>query len=261
MLFPPARFILAALLFPIPLAQATECTRVVATAHPDYPPYHWFDGQQMRGASIEINRLIFAELGIPFSVSYTGPWKRVLHAARQGQVDLVMALKKTPARQEFLDFTEAPILPNPFAVFVERSRPFEFNNWDDLKDKMGGKNAGDRYGHKFDQFAHQQLTLEEADTPQINFKKLVAGRIDYFIHSRYSGASYLHIHPEGEKVRALANNINEGYIHSGFSRQSPCRDLLPYLDRRYRELLEDGRALQLLEENLASWQRSNLSQD
>ncbi|RDE22672.1 amino acid-binding protein [Motiliproteus coralliicola] len=261
MLFQPARFILAALLFQPFLVQAEECTRVVATAHPDYPPYQWFDGQQMRGASIEINRIIFAELGIPFSVIYTGPWKRVLHAAQQGQVDLVMALKKTPARQEFLNFTSAPILPNPFAVFVERSQVFDFNQWDDLKGKMGGKNAGDRYGAAFDQFSSEQLALEEADTPQTNYRKLIAGRIDYFIHSRYSGATYLHTHPEGDRVIALEKNINEGFIHSGFSRLSPCYDLLPYLNRRYREMMSDGSALQLLESNLVSWQRSTLNQD
>ena len=247
-------------IFHVPLVQATKCTEVVATAHPDYPPYHWYDGKQMRGASIDINRKIFAELGVPFTVTYAGPWKRVLHAAELGQVDFVMALKKTQARQVFLNFTENPIFPNPFAVFVNRNHHFAFEEWQDLQDRRGGKNAGDRYGEAFDQFLADNLTVEEAATPEINFKKLLAGRIEYFIHSRFSGAAYLQAYPEDGSIVILDKNINDGQIHSGFSRQSSCSQLLPYINKRYKELMEDGSALQFLEDNLLLWQQSVVKQ-
>ncbi|MCW9053157.1 MAG: transporter substrate-binding domain-containing protein [Motiliproteus sp.] len=247
------RFSLALFVCQIPLGYAADCTHVLATAHPAYPPYQWFDGKQMRGASIDINQKIFAELGIPFSVTYSGPWKRVLHVTKRGQVDFVMALKKTPARQKFINFTEAPILPNPFSVFVERDNIFRYSHWEDLKGRLGGKNAGDRYGEMFDNFSKKQLMIEEANTPEINFNKLIARRIEYFIHSRYSGITYLHTHLQGQRVIALDKNINDGVVHSGFSLHSPCNSLLPYLNTRYREMLEDGSAMQIMEENILLW--------
>lgn len=236
--------------------QATQCQKVVASAHPAYPPYHWNQDGEIVGASVDLHRKIFAELGVDFSSPYQGPWKRVLMSAKQGQIDLVMALKKTPERQQFLAFTEHPIFPNPFSVFVSAERTFSFEQWADLKGKRGGKNSGDRYGKRFDDYAREQLKIEPANTPELNFRKLLAGRIDYFIHSRYSGAIYLQTHAQGDKVAILKNNINEGYIHSGFSKQSSCKELLPYINKRYAELVADGTAERLLEQNLQRWRAS-----
>jgi len=234
-------------------ATAGECQKVIASAHPAYPPYHWNDGGSIVGASVDIHKIIFSELGIPFDAKFFGPWKRVLLNAEEGSFDFVMALKKTPARQAYLNFTEAPVFPNPFSVFVERTSLFPFEKWEDLVGKTGGKNAGDRYGQEFDEFANEALTIEDALTPELNYKKLIAGRIDYFIHSRYSGAAFLSTFGHGHLVTTLDKNINEGYIHSGFSKNSSCSELLPYLNKRYKELLEDGTAERLLNRNVLRW--------
>lgn len=234
-------------------AFARECKEVIATAHPDYPPYHWQDGENIIGASVDLNAKIFAELGIPFKVRYLGPWKRVLNRAQLGKVDMVLGLKKTSERETYLKFSNSPVFPNPFTIFTLKEQQFEFNNWEDLKHHRGGKNAGDRYGDAFDTFSNEHLSIEDAYSTLSNLNKLQAGRIEYVIHGRYVGRAHFTKLPGGDQVIASEININEGFIHSAFTKDSPCAIFLPYISERYREMLESGEAEQLLEQNQKRW--------
>jgi len=121
------------------MAQAYECEKLVVTAHPEYPPYHWRDGTKIVGASVDITREVLAEIDIELEAKHFGPWKRVLTSAQDNRFDAILALKKTEKRSRFLDYTSSPILPNPFAVFVLKHREFDFQEWIDLIDKRGGE--------------------------------------------------------------------------------------------------------------------------
>lgn len=244
---------LALALIPYNTVYAHECKEVIATTHPEYPPYHWQDGEQIIGASVDLNAKIFAELGIPFKVKYMGPWKRVLNNAQLGKVDMVLGLKRTDERESYLSFTDHPVFPNPFTIFTLKEKQFKFATWKDLKTHRGGKNAGDRYGDPFDTFAKEHLSIEDANSTQSNLRKLQAGRIEYVIHGRYVGRAHFTDLPGGNQVVASDLNINEGFIHSAFTKDSPCTIFLPYISRRYREMLENGEAEQLLEQNQKRW--------
>ncbi|WP_135080745.1 transporter substrate-binding domain-containing protein [Terasakiella sp. SH-1] len=234
-------------------ARAHDCTKVVVTAHPEYPPYHWHEDGKIVGASVALTEKIFKELGVEVEARYEGPWKRVLANAQANHVDMVLALKKTEERSKFLNYTTSPIFPNPFAVFVKVTRPFDYTQWKDLLPKRGGKNAGDRYGEPFDSFARKYLELEDGFSTASNVKKLINGRIDYFIHGRYVGLAHFATIKEGDQVVALAQNINEGVIHSGFTKGSPCNMFLPYVSRRYQEMIASGEAVALLQQYVKRW--------
>lgn len=233
---------------------AEACQQVIATAHPDYPPYHWHENGKIVGASVDLHKQVFSEVGVELITRYGGPWKRVLRQAELGQVDMVMGLKKTQERESFLAFTTAPVFPNPFTIFMTRKKPLAFNSWHDLRGLQGGKNAGDRYGHQFDSFAEAHLALETANNPKQNFKKLLAGRIDYYVHSRFSGLAFLTTFSGKSQIKPAQYDINRGFIHSGFSKSSACKQHIPYLSMRYQELLDDGTAEKLLRVNLLRWQ-------
>ncbi|WP_069186532.1 substrate-binding periplasmic protein [Candidatus Terasakiella magnetica] len=234
-------------------AQAHECNKVIATAHPEYPPYHWKANGKIIGASVALTKKIFDELGIEFEARYEGPWKRVLSSAKAGRFDMVLALKKTQERALFLEFTTKPIAPNPFAVFMKANSAFEYDEWADLINKKGGKNAGDRYGGSFDSFAQKFLTLEDGFSTESNLKKLLSGRTEYFIHGRYVGLAHFSTLKNGDQVKPLEVNINDGVIHSGFTKGSPCKVFLPYVSRRYGEMLQSGEAQRTLLEYVDRW--------
>lgn len=62
-----------------------SCQQITISAHPNYPPFHWRNGNTLTGASIEISEHIFAELGVKTHVVYMGPWKRVLKSAKDAK--------------------------------------------------------------------------------------------------------------------------------------------------------------------------------
>lgn len=235
-----------------PTAEAA-CTRVVFSAHPDYPPYHWVEGERMEGASVALTGRILDELGVPWEARFVGPWPRVLKSAEFGTIDLIVSLKPTPERAAYLAFTSSAAFPNPMAVFMARSRPIEFNRPEDLIGKRGGRSAGDRFGDAFDRFAESRLTLEDADSLENNFDKLVAGRIDYVVTGLYTGRAQLLRSALADRVVPLPRPVNEGGIHHGFSRRSPCASLLAAVDARLAAAQRSGLAARLLEQALERW--------
>jgi polar amino acid transport system substrate-binding protein len=234
---------------------AAPCTRVVFSANPDYPPYHWAEGDRIVGASVALTGRILDELGVAWQARHVGPWPRVLKSAEHGQIDLIVSLKPTPEREAYLVFSPSPAFANPMAVFAAKARPLKFDEPQDLVGKRGGRTAGDRFGDAFDQFAARALTLEDADSLGVNFQKLAAGRIDYVVTGLYTGRAQLLQLGLAERIAPLPRPVNEGFIHHGFSRRSPCAALLEAMDQRLAAARRDGLDQRLLEEALVQWQR------
>lgn len=235
---------------------AAQCTRVVFSANPDYPPYHWADGDRIVGASVALTGRILDELGVSWEARFVGPWPRVLKSAEYGEIDLVVSLKPTPEREAYLDFTRAPAFPNPMAVFVARARPLKFEVPEDLVGKRGGRSSGDRFGDSFDRFAEKRLTIEDADSLAVNFNKLLANRIDYVVTGLYTGRAHLLGAGQADRIVPLPRPVNEGFIHHGFVRRSPCAALRAAVDTALAAAQRSGLAARLLEEALQQWQRS-----
>ncbi len=237
-------------------ATAGPCNRVVFSANPDYPPYHWAEGDRIVGASVALTGRILDELGVAWEARHVGPWPRVLKSAEHGQIDLIVSLKPTPEREAYLVFTRAPAFPNPMAVFTARARPVKFDSPQDLVGKRGGRTAGDRFGEVFDRLAEQSLTLEDADSLGVNFLKLAAGRIDYVVTGLYTGRAQLLRMGLSDRIVPLPRPVNEGEIHHGFSRLSPCAALVDAVSAKLAAARRDGLESRLLEEALLQWQRS-----
>ncbi|MBL8307315.1 MAG: transporter substrate-binding domain-containing protein [Rubrivivax sp.] len=235
---------------------AAQCTRVVFSANPDYPPYHWAENGRIVGASVALTGRILDELGVRWEARFVGPWPRVLKSAEYGEIDLVVSLKPTPEREVYLQFTPSPSFPNPMAVFSARARPIRFDRPEDLIGRRGGRTAGDRFGDSFDRFAEKSLTLEDADSLDVNFGKLAAGRIDYVVTGLYTGRAHLLRTGMADRVAPLPHLVNEGFVHHGFSRRSPCAELAAAVDARLQAAQRSGLAARLLEEALQQWQHS-----
>lgn len=258
------RLLLAAALFCLTAveseASVDECKKVIASAHPNYPPYHWQEGNEIVGASVDLNRLVFQEIGVEFAAVYSGPWKRVLATAEGNMIDFVMSLKRTSERETFLKFTDYPAFPNPFTAFTLAENSFDLERWSDLKAYKGSKNAGDRYGQPLDSYVLEVLKLPDNDSLEDNVNRLMLGRLDYIIHGRYVGLAQFGSIEGGDKIVPLEKDIIGGFIHSGFSLGSTCAVHLDYLNRRYLELFGDGTAERLLEQNIERWVAFNRRQ-
>ena len=231
-------FLITLLVLPAALAQ-DKCSRVVISADPAYPPLHWYDGKQFRGASIELTTKALKELGLTYELRYLGPWKRVLAAAELGNIDIVTTLKDTPERRLFLTFS-MPLLNNPVAVFVRKDATFPFSKKEDLIGRRGGIARGNRFGQPFDQFMDQQLRIEAAPDMETSFKMLLAQRFDYVLTGYYPAMQELMTSNSDNEIMALRPFVIETPNMVGFVTKSPCTNYLKAFNDQIEKMRKNG---------------------
>jgi polar amino acid transport system substrate-binding protein len=253
-----AAAVVVALMAALP-AGAAECAKVIVSGHPGYPPFAYYDGREMRGAWMAVASRVLSDLGVPYELSYQGPWTRVLQTAADGGIDLIAALKETPERASFLSFTATPAVHADIAVFVRNDSTFDFRGWQDLIGKTGGVVRDDRYGMSFDEFMQARLTVETVTTIDLDFKMLAAGRIDYVMTGYYPGLARIASLRLGPRLKPLLPLISQAVNGFAFVTSSPCARYLTAFDRQLAVRVADGTVQRLVDENLHQWQLEPLN--
>ena len=251
-----SRLIVLLLVFSFGL-QAQEKVITWAT-NPKYPPYDWsHEDNHYDGAAAVLLPLIIPE-------GYTlrpviVPWARAQRMAQEGEIDLLVNLRITPERSEWLQFSKNPTFPNPIAVFMRRDKAIPFESWNELKSLRGGVTIGDAFGNRFDYYLKTSLKIEAIPNPYSNFRKLDSGRIDYFVTGYYMGMTWLANAKKQDVIVPLKPFVSENPIHLGFSRRSPHVALLPEIDRKLARLAADGTLARILDEQIKSAEKIPLA--
>lgn len=98
-------------------------SRIVLAVETDYPPYLFLDSKgNQSGLAHDYLLLLEAKLGVNFSQKQFTNLDEIFSKARSGEVQIVNAVTKTPARSEFLSFTE-PFISVPNVIIVRKDRP------------------------------------------------------------------------------------------------------------------------------------------
>lgn len=233
-------------------AQA-QCSRVLIASDPAYPPLHWYDGDTLQGASIEIAKRVLNDLKIPYEVRYLGPFPRVMALAERGEVDMVVTLKKTPEREAFLLYPRTPALSNPVAVFGFRERPFPFRERSDLVGLRGGITRGNVFGSGLDEYLREWLKVEESSSPEANFDKLALGRLDYFITGYYTGMALLLKRGDEERFVVKEPFLGDTPNFVALTRHGKCADKLEQVDAQLAVLKRNGVLEDLIRKSFQLW--------
>ncbi|MFZ4856535.1 MAG: transporter substrate-binding domain-containing protein [Desulfuromonadaceae bacterium] len=98
-------------------------SRIVLAVETGYPPFVFLDSQGMpSGFSHDYLLKLESKLGVQFTQKQLSTLDEIFSKVRNGEVQIVNAVTKTPARSEFLSFTEPFIsVPNVIVVRKERS--------------------------------------------------------------------------------------------------------------------------------------------
>lgn len=234
-------------------AARAECSRLIVTADPAYPPLHWYDGEQLQGASIEIAKRVLDDLKIAYEIRFVGPFPRVMAIAERGEVDMVATLKKTPEREKFLLYPKTAALSNPVAVFGSRERVFEYHGLTDLLGLRGGITRGNLFGNGVDEFLRDKLSVEESNNPENNFDKLALGRVDYFVTGYYTGMALLLKRGDEERFIAKAPFLTDTPNYLVLTRSGKCPDMLERIDARLAVLKKNGVLEELIRKSFQKW--------
>lgn len=232
---------------------ASECKLVKYSSHENYPPFHWYHNGQFHGITHDITKKLLTSYGINYQVQAPEPWKRVLLNARRGKVDLVVGLKRVAEREQYLSFTSAPLLNNPVAVFVKKSKRFPLQGWHSLLGLTGNMNLGDRHGNEFDSFAKDHLNIQRVKGLSANFDMLLLNRADFFITGYYTGQGYLEVNKLDNEIVAMKPNLLDGLIHFGFAKSSPCLELKRRFDKDLMRLINTTEIQKTIKRNVMLW--------
>lgn len=240
-----------------PAQAADECRKVIVSADPEFPPFAWYDGKTLRGASVDVVLAVLRGMKLPYELRYTGPFLRLLHSAEIGQVDIIAELKRTPEREAFLAYAETPIFQNPTSVFVRAGEGIKgFSGRESLRGLAGGVTRGTRFGGGLDEFVAEHLRVEEGPGIRENFSKLEAKRFDYFISPHYPAMTYLVTSGQEQHFEVLKPFVAEANVYVGWSRKSPCLGRLKEFDAMLRRYLAVTKVATMVNASFDDWRRS-----
>jgi len=231
-------FIAIALLVILSVSIFSQDTLTI-TGHPEYPPVSWLENGKLVGVASEIAKTVFTELGIPHKTVALESWEKVQNAAKNGEVDVVNAIYSNPERQDYMDYTLS-FMKDPVAIFVWKGRDFEYNEWQDLKGKVGNTMIGESYGPEFDQFIVDNLECNITLEMIQNFHELKDRIADYSIIGLYPGLAYLHSTAFKDSVEVLSNSVVEEDFYLTFSKKSQYTHLIPQVNEIIQRLIDDG---------------------
>ncbi len=107
-------------LTPAEQAYLDELGEITMCVDPDWEPYELMDDQgNFTGIAPDLIDIVSERLNIPFVIVPTEDWDETLEVSRDGGCMLIPFLNQTPAREEWLTFTE-PLFTNP-NVFITRN--------------------------------------------------------------------------------------------------------------------------------------------
>ncbi len=209
----------------------------------DWPPF-FVEEEPGQGNVARLVRDIFAEEGYDVDFHFL-PWKRAYREAAVGHYDATAIWMHAEEREE--DFVySAPVMQERFVLFHLKDRVVEWDNLKDLGSLRLGASIGYSYGPKFDEALEAGvLSVERASSTELNFRKLMYGRIDafpeeinvgYYILRRETGTG------EARRITHHPKSILENESFLLFTRDDPeTPKLLAAFNRRLSMFRENGR--------------------
>ena len=250
-------FILVAIsLFASSFIYAKGCidNTAIISAGSTYPPLSWYRDGKLTGASIELIKNIFAELGIDAIPDAGGPWKRVVLRAKKGQLDMLVGVRRNEYREKFLSFIEPPISPAAQSIFIRKTDMDEYDDWNKLKNKVGSTTLGVSFGPEFDKFSKENLYIEQVRSVDQNFKKLLKNRVDYILGPLLPTLLYIEKNGYRYKIKSVKKPLLIIDEFVAFSNNSNCKQHIEYFKKRIKEQIHNGDMDALMEKYYLQWQ-------
>jgi len=144
----------------------------------EWPPYI-SKGQKHNGVISHIITDIFSDIGVKATIHFL-PWKRAYNMAALGMYNATAVWMHKDEREKDFLYSDA-VLAERFVFFHKKSFQFDWKKVEDLKGLKIGGHLGYSYGRYLDAaLGSGLLTIERVKNDELNFYKLIKGRIQIF---------------------------------------------------------------------------------
>ncbi len=233
-----------ALLFAVAIATigcGDAYSRSLVLVAADSAPTAYMEDGKPSGILVDVVTEAFQRTGHPIEIRLM-PWARCLAEIRSGRVDGIFSVFRLPERNEFLTYTNVPVITQVLAFFVPADSNVKFGgDISKLTDSRIGTIRGTSYGSRIDSALKAGVWSSVVETNNVDslVGMLALKRVDLAI-------GYRHVILEAGKkkgylnlVKELAPGIDEIQSYLAFTRRSDYSEVIADFDRALTSMKND----------------------
>lgn len=212
-------------------AENTEGGVLRMATNATFPPYEYYEGDEVVGIDPEIAAAIAEKLGMTLEINDMD-FDPAIAAAQTGQADIVMeGLTVTDDRKEKINFTDSYATGVQVVIVPEDS---DIQSVDDLEGKLIGVQQGTT-GDLYCSDDYGEENVQKFTSGPVAVEALKNGQIDCVVIDNEPAKSYV---SQNEGLKILDTEyITEEYA-IGISKDNP--ELLEQINAALQELRDDG---------------------
>lgn len=212
---------------------------VIVSGHPDWKPVMYKDGDAIAWIWVDVVSQVFKDLGIKVEPKYAGSWDVVQENAKNGLIDLIVALYKTKEREQYLDYSIS-YTTDPIVLFFNQWKSFVYDKKDSLAGKKWIATVWDSYGQELDDYiVSAKLDMTRVETPKEAFEQLQKGEVDYFIYSLYAGQKL--INELSLTWLEESSIVSSQPFYIGISKKSPYIKYIPQINASLEKMITENK--------------------
>lgn len=201
-------------------------------------PFMYGAASEAKGIYPSLIEAVFNKMGTPAHLEAM-PWKRAIANIDEGKAG-VGGLYKNTAREAKYDYS-APLYEEKLVLYTLKGKSFPYAKLEDLNGKALGAVRGWSYGDAFDAARTAgKFKVEEAESDQLNLKKLVADRVDAIIASPLAIEPILKKEALAGKIEALPNPLAANDTYLAFNKKAGQSALLVKFNEALAAMKADG---------------------
>ncbi|MEN7431851.1 transporter substrate-binding domain-containing protein [Chromobacterium sp. TRC.1.1.SA] len=208
----------------------------------EWLPYETVNEPQAPGFSVEVIRRVFETLGQSVEI-HQYPWARAQSMVYAGQNDGLFSAFRNAERAAHCYYPDEPLAWDRWVLFVRRDNlnRLAFHSLADLKGRMVGVVRGAAVSPEFWAAVRRDNDYEESVDDDANFRKLLAGRVDYVVASQTNGARERFRIPSGEQIAALPGAVlKEDALYLIFSKKTVSPKTVAAFSKALRQFKQTG---------------------
>lgn len=236
--------VVAGILFAAPLCAEQKDVIVIGGDH--NPPFRLVEGGTYSGIFGEMIHEIVRGMNLEVRFQEC-PFKRCLAELRDGDIDVFLALLKRPEREDYLYYAKPYIKGRTDrAFYLRKGEGSRIQKYEDLYGLEIGLLRGVKITERFDN--DPNLNTHGTTTHEQNFLKLIAGRIDTFVHTEIAidyQLKLLGYYDRIEKAPLKFTKFQPTYFV--ISKQSKYMDRIPDFEANLQRLAEENTFWELVD--------------
>jgi len=184
-------------------------------------PYEYTENGVIKGVNVDLTKEVFKRMQQPITIEMV-PFSRGLEMVKYGEVDGMIGVYKTPEREIYAEYSQAPTILGVVSLIVQKSAAISFDgDFSKMSNYSFGFVRKFSYGKLFDNAVKDGLItkIDNADSQVTNIKKLLGGRFEVLVSDRDSAMYHLKKMNKLNLVKTLRPSIQESPIHVIFSKK------------------------------------------